>query len=405
MRQIPVLLRLIFSNLVILLGPYAVQAAQVKTVVDGNTAFALDLYSQLKTSPGNLFFSPYSISTCLAMTFAGARGDTESQMAQVFHFTKDQAGLHSSFGELQRRLKEASKQKGIELSIANALWSQEGHAFMPGFLGIAKGQYQANVNQIDFKTGADSARTEINHWVANETKDKIQDILAPGTLNGSTRMVLADAIYFKGAWAKRFDKHLTINQPFHVSRGAQVDAPRMYHLDAVSYVETRDFQAAELPYSSNDISMVILLPRQTEGCGQLEQRLSTEFLNRTLAQMKPQEIEILIPRFKLESTFDLSATLAKMGMTDAFGDKADFSGIDGTRFLYISGVFHKAWGEVNEEGTEAAAATSVSVATKSVHEPKPPPPIFRADHPFIFLIRDTRSSSLLFLGRLLDPTK
>ena len=404
MYQNPALLRLILATLVILLGPHAAQSGQVKSVVDGNTAFALDLYSQFKTSPGNLFFSPYSISTCLAMTYAGARGDTESQMAQVFHFPKDQAGLHSSFGEFQRRLKEASKQKDIELSIANALWSQKGHTFIPGFLNITKSQYQANVNQTDFKTGADAAAGEINRWVAQETKDKIKDILPPGSLNDLTRLVLANAIYFKGAWAKRFDKPATFMQAFHVSTASQVDAPLMHHLDKVLYMETSDFQAVELPYSSNEFSMVILLPRQVAGYGQLENRLSPQFLNRTLAQMKAQEVEIFLPRFKLESAFDLNATLAKMGMTDAFGDKADFSGIDGTRLLYISGVFHKAWGEVNEEGTEAAAATAVAMTSSAVIKQPPPPPIFRADHPFIFVIRHTRSGSVLFLGRLVDPT-
>ena len=241
--------------------------------------------------------------------------------------------------------------------------------------------------------------------MAQETKDKIKDILPPGSLNDLTRLVLANAIYFKGAWAKRFDKPATFTQPFHVSTASQVDAPLMHHLDKVLYMETSDFQAVELPYSSNEFSMVILLPRQVAGYGQLENRLSPIFLNRTLSQMKAQEVEIFLPRFKLESAFDLNAALAKMGMTDAFGDKADFSGIDGTRLLYISGVFHKAWGEVNEEGTEAAAATVATVLTLSIHEPEPPPPIFRADHPFIFFIRDTRSGSLLFLGRLVDPTK
>ncbi len=381
------------------------RSAQTQSLVEGNTAFALDLYAQLKTSPGNLFFSPYSISTCLAMTYASARNDTERQMAQVFHFTQDQAGLHSSFGELQRRLGEAGKQKGIELSIANALWTQKGQAFVPGFLDIAKGEYQANINQVDFKTGAEAARKEINGWVAQKTKDKIQDILSPGSLNDLTRLVLANAIYFKGVWAKRFDKPSTFTQPFHVSTASQVDAPLMHHLDHVLYMENSEFQAVELPYSSNELSMVILLPRQVGGCGQLETRLSPDLLSRSLSQMKVQEVEIFLPRFKLESAFDLHAALTKMGMADAFGPKADFSGIDGTRLLYISGVFHKAWGEVNEEGTEAAAATVVAVRTLGFHKPEPPPPTFRADHPFIFFIRDTHSGSLLFLGRLEQPVQ
>ena len=379
-------------------------SAQTNSLVEGNTAFALDLYAQLQASPGNLFFSPYSISTCLAMTYAGARGETENQMRRVFHFDKDQKQLHSAFGELQRKLGEADKQSGIELNIANALWAQNDHPFLIGFLNVAKGEYQANVNQVDFKTGAEAARGEINRWVAEKTKEKIQDILPPGSLDGATRLVLANAIYFKGVWAKRFEKTSTFTQPFHVSTARQVDAPLMHHLNLVKYIETSDFQAVELPYTSNELSMVILLPRQIAGCAQLERRLSPNFLSQSLAQMEFQQVEIFLPRFKLESAFELHATLAKMGMPDAFGSKADFSGIDGTGLLSISDVFHKAWGEVNEEGTEAAVATVVVTKSESIRKPEAPPPIFRADHPFVFFIRDTRSGSLLFLGRLIDPT-
>ena len=379
------------------------RSAPGETLVGGNTAFALDLYRQLKARPGNVFFSPYGISTALAMTYAGAYGDTEAQMARVLRFDQDQRQIQSSFGELQRKLREAGKQKGIELSIANALWAQKGHPFLPAFLGTAKEDYQANINQADFKTGADAARGQINRWVAQQTKDKIQDTLAPGSLNELTRLVLANAIYFKGVWAKSYDKAKTASESFHVSTTRQGKVPLMHHFDNVNYMENSDFQAVELPYKSGKLSMVVLLPRQIDGCGKLETKLAPAFLADALGQMKSQKVEILLPRFKLESSFDLDGTLAKMGMPDAFGPKADFSGMDGTRSLYISGVFHKAWGEVNEEGTEAAAATAVAVAASAIMKPPPPPPVFRADHPFIFFIRDTGSSSLLFLGRLTEP--
>ncbi len=187
---------LMFSS--ILGSPPSARSAQTQSLVDGNTAFALDLYGQLKSKPGNLFFSPYSISTALAMTCAGARGETEKQLGRVLHFDQPQRQVHSSFGELQRQLSEAGKQKGIELNIANALWAQKSHPLLPAFLEIAKGEYQANVNQADFKTGAEAARAEINGWVAQQTKDKIQNILPPGSLDALTRLVLANAIYFKG---------------------------------------------------------------------------------------------------------------------------------------------------------------------------------------------------------------
>jgi serpin B len=266
-------------------------------------------------------------------------------------------------------------------------------------------QLAGHPNQADFKTGADTAREEINQWVAQRTKDKIRDILPPGSLDKATRLVLANAIYFKGTWAKQFEKAGTSSQPFHLTTTSQVDVPLMHHLDEVKYLENSDIQAVELPYSGGELSMVILLPRQIEGCGNLENRLTPVLLQAFLSQMKKQEVEIFVPKFKLESSFKLDDTLAKMGMADAFVPQtADFSGMDGARNLFISAVFHKAWGEVNEEGTEAAAATVV-VTNGSAPKRPPPPPVFRADHPFIFFIRDTRSRSLLFLGRLADPSK
>jgi serpin B len=381
------------------------RSAQRQSLVEGNTAFALDLYGQLKSSPGNLFFSPYSISTALAMTYAGARGDTEMQMGRVLHFGQDQPQLHASFGELQRQLSEASEQEGIELSIANALWAQKGYPFLPAFLDNAKSQYQANLNQADFRSSAEAARGEINRWVAQKTKDKIQDILPPRSVTEATRLVLANAIYFKGVWAKPYDKAETSTQPFHLSTTRQAEVPLMHHFDDVRYMEESDFQAVELPYKGGGLSMVILLPRRVDACGNLENRLTPSLLSRLLSQMKMQKVEIFLPRFKLESRFDrLANTLASMGMPDAFGPKADFSEMDGTRLLYFSGVYHKAWGEVNEEGTEAAAATVVAALGSAAAKPPPPPPVFRADHPFIFFIRDTRAGSLLFAGRLADPS-
>lgn len=405
MRTMRILGKLIpiISMLALLFGS-SPDARSAQTVVDGNTAFALDLYGQLKSARGNLFFSPYSISTCLAMTYAGARGDTAKQMSRVLHLDQDQAKVHASFSQLQRQLSEASNREGIELSIANSLWAQKGHSFLPPFLETAKGDYQANLNQADFILEAEAARGEINRWVAHETKDKINNILPPGSLTRLTRLVLANAIYFKGAWAKPYDKAETASQPFHLSTTRHTDVPLMHHFDNVRYMGDSDFQAVELPYKGGELSMVILLPRQADACGNLEEQLSPALLARSLERMRQQKVEVFLPRFKLESSFDLIQPLTSMGMPDAFGPKSDFSGMDGTKFLYISGVFHKAWGEVNEAGTEAAAATAVAVVASAVAKPPPPPPVFRADHPFVFFIRDTRSGSILFLGRLADPS-
>jgi serpin B len=384
--------------------PNGACSAPASSLVEGNTVFALNLYQQLGTRPGNLFFSPYSISTALALTYAGARGNTERQMARVLQFNAEGQRLHASFGELQRHLGEAGAKQGIELSIANALWSQKKHPFLPAFLAIATDEYQANLAQADFATEAGAARDKINRWVAQKTKDKIRDILPAGSLTDLTRLVLVNAIYFKGIWDKPYNKAETSVQPFHISSTREAKAPLMRHFDQVKFLGEGDFQAVELPYKGRELSMVIFLPREIDACGKLESRMTPEFLSSSLNQMKQQKVEIFLPRFELESSFDLNDTLARMGMPDAFGPESDFSGMDGTRQLYLSGVFHKAWGEVNEEGTEAAAATAVVAAARAVVKPAAPPPVFRADHPFIFLIRDMRSGSILFLGRFAGPS-
>jgi serpin B len=395
----PVLLLLSLTNLLPLSG----RSDSLQSLVDSNTAFGLSLYSQVTPSQGNLFLSPYSISTCLAMTYAGAGGDTAQQMGQVLGFGADQAQLSSTFGELQRELETLQEEGAVELNIANALWAQVGYPFLPAFLQTARAQYQASINQADFSTQAAAASDEINNWVAQKTQNKIQNILSPGTLDHLTRLVLANAIYFKGLWTIPFAPTNTSTQPFHVSNTNQVSVALMHQpVDVVNYLDAGQFQAVELPYGSNQVSMLILLPREVDGLPQLEQQLSPDFLSAVLAGMLQRDVEIFLPRFTLESSFSLNDALAEMGMPDAFRPiVADFSGIDGATDLYITHVLHKAWAEVNEQGTEAAAATVVSIGTTAVLSPA----VFRADHPFIFFIRDTQSGSLLFIGRLSEPSQ
>jgi serpin B len=379
------------------------RAAPAPSVVAGNTAFAFDLYSQLKSNQGNLFLSPYSISSCLAMTSAGARGETEKQMVRALHLDTNPDKIHSSFGELQGQLTVANG-RGVELSIANSLWAQKGEHFLPAFLDITKSSYRAEVTQVDFLKEPEPARAEINRWVAKQTREKINEILPPGSLTSYTRLVLVNAIYFKGLWGKQFEKRETVSQPFHISPTRDVDVQLMHHVDDVRYMETSEFQAVELPYQGGLLSMVILLPRRVDGCSDLEGRLNPRLLSSSMSQMKRRSVEIFLPRFKLDEGFNLSGALMKLGMSDAFDSKvADLSGMDGTRRLFVSGVFHKAWVEVNEEGTEAAASTAVVVATKSAELSPSPTPVFRADRPFVFFIRETTSGSILFLGRLAEP--
>jgi serine protease inhibitor len=398
----PLRLVLLLSSLAAM--PLSGRSDPLQSLVASNTAFGLNLYSEVASSRGNLFLSPFSISTCLAMTYAGANGTTAKQMAQVFGFGADQVQFALSFGELQRQLEAIQEPNAIELNIANALWTQEGYPFLPNFLDLARSQYQASINQADFLTQADAVMVEINNWVSQKTHGRIQKILSPGILNPLTRLVLANAIYFKGIWATSFAATNTSTQPFHLSGTSLVPVGMMHQpLASVRYLENDQFQSVELPYATNQASMLILLPRQVDGLHQLEQQLSPALLSAVLAGMYQRDVEIFLPRFTLESSFSLSAALVEMGMPDAFvPGVADFSGLDGTRDLYVSDVIHKAWGEVNEAGTEAAAATVVVIGATAV---EPPPPVFRADHPFLFFIRDTQTGSLLFIGRLSEPSE
>ena len=380
-------------------------ASIIESLAKGNTEFALDLYAQLKNADGNLFFSPYSISTCLAMTYAGARGDTAAQMARTLHFDTNEVQLADSFGELQKELSVGQEKNGIELDVANGLWGQKDHPFLPAFVDVAKQSYGANLKLVDFRTNSESARIEINDWVSNKTQGKITNLIQPGVLDQKARLVLINAIYFKGQWAREFDKNNSAKAPFLVSPTQKPEVPLM-HLEAgFRYAEDDGLQLLELPYAGGDLAMVVLLPRETYGLKGLEERLTEQSLDRWLARAFEQKVNVSMPKFKVIAQFSLAKPLAAMGMTDAFSRRADFSGMDGQRDLFISAVVHKAFVEVNESGTVAAAATGVVMRDMAVMMAPRPTPIFRADHPFIFLIRDSHSGSILFLGRMADPAQ
>jgi serpin B len=372
-----------------------------KIVVEGNQAFAFGLYEKLKEVEGNLFFSPYSISTALAMTYAGARSNTEEQMGTALHFTLDQKRFHPAFAWLEAQLKAIQEKGDIELNIANSLWAQEDYVFLKEFLDLIQSNYGTVLNHVDFKRACEAAREEINAWVEQKTKDKIKDLIKPGVLNALTRLVLTNAIYFKGRWDSQFIKSDTQGSPFWLSIDKSVEVPMMTQKRQFRYMENDSLQILELPYVGNDLAMIVLLPRKVDGLAQLEADLSLENLNMWIGHLRKREISVFLPKFKMTSQFRLSEILASMGMPDAFGEDADFSGIDGTKDLFISAVIHKAFVDVNEEGTEAAAATAAVISVTSV--PSKPPPTFRADHPFVFLIHDNHSGSILFVGRIVNP--
>ncbi len=371
--------------------------------VAGSNAFATGLYARLRSQPGNLFFSPESISTAFAMAWAGARGQTAAEMARVFHYTLPPDRLHPAMGALLAAMN--ASHNGFELHVADALWAQHDQSFLQSYLNLVQSAYGAGFHQVDFKSSPESARTTINQWIEKQTNDRIKDLLPPGTVTPMTRLVLTNAIYFKGSWVDPFEKDGTRNGPFHVSSSQSVQAPFMHRTGSYRYYDGGTFQALELPYKGNELSMVVLLPKKTEGLPALEDSFTAEAVATWLAKLQfGNRVILALPRFTMTQRFELGGTLAAMGMPQAFSARADFSGMTGKPGFLISAAVHKAFVDVNETGTEAAAATGIAMAPTAIRQ-EPPPIVFNADHPFLFMIRDTKSGSILFLGRVVDPTK
>jgi serpin B len=378
----------------------ATDRADVDSLVSGNTSFAIDLYKKLAQDEGNIFFSPYSISSALAMTYAGARGETARQMAGTLHFDLESEKLHAAFSDLTKTYNLPGKQ--YQLSVANALWGQMGYEFLPEFLDITNKHYGAGFREVDYVGAREEARATINKWVETKTCGKIKDLIQAQDLTPLTRLVLTNAIYFKGQWQTRFNSKDTKPMPFHVSAQSTVDVPMMHLVAQFNYAENSHAQILEMPYSGGDLSMVILLPQEGSQLAELEDVLEPGVVRSWLSELAKAEVEVFLPRFKSEQRFVLNDALYSLGMRDAFDmSAANFSGMTPGSKLYISKVLHKAFVEVNEEGTEAAAATAVIMSAKLAVPARPH--VFRADRPFIFLIRDLRTGSVLFMGRLVSP--
>lgn len=381
---------------------FAADKAEIGVLVKGNNSFAFDLYSKLANNNGNLFFSPYSISSALAMTYAGARGETAIQMAKTLHFSLKPERLHPALADLTATFN--AKGKSYQLSVANALWGQTGYNFLPEFLKTTKKYYGAGFKEVDYvdEGKREQARQTINKWVEERTNNKIKELIKPKILDALTRLVLTNAIYFKGKWELQFKPEDTQDLPFHISAEEKKNVPMMRQTAKFKYTENGQAQVLELPYTGGDLSMVVLLPRANYGLAKLEESLCPENIQSWLSQLSKEKVRVFLPRFKLEKDFVLNEKLQDLGMIDAFDENtADFSGMTPKRQLYITKVIHKAFVEVNEEGTEAAAATAVIMGTKSAMIDNTP--VFRADRPFVFLIRDLRSGSILFMGRMADP--
>ena len=391
----------------------SVGPADLGELVRGNNAFAFDLYHALSGREGNLFYSPFSISQALAMTSAGARGETLRQMETTLHHRLPQGELHPAFNALDRTLASRGQAPGgtansdgeggqhFRLNIANAVWGQEGYHFLPDFLDVMAEHYGAGMMAADFAGAPDESRVEINDWVDEETESKIKDLLPPGTIDESTRLVLTNAIYFNASWLWQFNSRDTEVRPFHLAGGGTVAVPMMTETtkDFYGYARGNGYQAVDLPYSWGELSMTILLPDEGK-LGEFEDSLDSEMLDRIIDEIEIDYINLTMPLFEFESEFSLGDALAEMGMPDAFGADADFSGMTRSRDLWIAAVVHKAFVSVDEEGTEAAAATGVVMLTSG---PSKDPIEVTVDRPFIFLIRDIGTGTVLFLGRVLNP--
>ena len=382
-----------------------VSAGDQALLVEGNSAFAFELYQALKGKEGNLFYSPYSISLALAMTYAGARGETAEQMAETLHFVLDQDGLHPAFNWLDAELAsrgegaQGKDDEGFRLNIANAIWGEKDYAFLPDFLDVLAENYGAGLRVMDFITRAEESRLAINEWVSDQTEGRIKDLIPPGAIDAATRLVLANAIYFNAAWENRFDKDMTANGPFYLLDGGQVTVPMMKQTESFGYTEGEGYQAVELLYDGEELSMVILLPA-SGNFQAFEEGLQFQQIADIMSGLQPSAVSLTMPRFEFDSEFSLKDTLTGMGMQDAFSGAADFSGMTGNRELFISDVIHKAFVSVDEAGTEAAAATAVIMPTAAPPEPSVD---VTADRPFIFLIRDVETGTILFVGRVLNP--
>ena len=389
----------LFSGLVSQAGDIDLQS-----LVRGNTAFALGIYQTVRLNEGNIFFSPYSISTAFAMTYAGARCETQNQMAGVLHFSLDPNLLHPAFGELQLHFQKLQEHRPFRLNIANALWIQKEYELLQTFVELNQKYYQANLFNLDFNKDPEASRLKINDWVEDKTNGKIRDLLPGGAIKTFTRLVLTNTIYFKAEWQNTFNAHNTKDQDFWITPEEKIKVQMMSQQDRFGYWENDTFQILEMPYIRRDLSMVVFLPKKKDGLPDLESNLTPKTLEEWTSNLIRQQVNVLFPKFTTTQNIDLKKILKDLGMLDAFTENADFSGMEPKKELYITDAIHKAFIDVDEVGTEAAAATAVSVGVTSMPPPKVVPE-FRANRPFFYLIQDNQTRSILFMGRLTRPAE
>jgi serpin B len=391
--------------------PVVVTAAgSTREVAEANNRFAFNLYSRLAKDKGytdsNLFFSPFSISSALAITYEGARGKTADEIRSVFYFPANDTTRRGGFAGLNAGIN--SGDTGYTLRTANALWAEKTYPFLTEYISTAERYYGANTTNLDFKSQPEDSRIIINTWVEHKTENRIKDLIPAGVIDPMTRLVITNAIYFKGDWAKPFVKNKTADAEFRIAPGKTVKVPMMQRTgeDAVYlYAENSDLQILSMPYENatgKALSMIVLLPK-SDNLTTTEAFLSADTLSALQQTAVSRRVMVYLPKYTLKTTYSLPDRLGAMGMPTAFTGNADFSGMDGTKNLFISDVIHQAFIDVNEEGTEAAAATAVVIRLAAAPANPEPVPVFRVDHPFIFLIQDDETGAILFMGRVINP--
>jgi serpin B len=398
--------------------PSDIARGDLSELATGNNAFAFDLYQAIRGAEDDLLYSPFSISQALAMVYAGARGQTAQQMADTLRFSLPQERLHPAFNALDLELAsrshasvrdesgEQTKEVAFELSIANAVWGQKGYPFLAEYLDVLVQDYGSRIQPVDFKEAADAAVNAINRWVSEETKGRIQGIVRD--LPKDTKLVLANAIYFNAKWHLPFEEERTYEEPFHLLDGREERVPMMHQKNHFRYSEGDGYQAIELPYLNRGVAMVILLPAASQ-FREIEERLTDEWMQDVLRGLHEYEVILTMPKFRIETpTLKLKETLSAMGMPIAFSHSADFFGIIERKpnlYINIGDVVHKAFIDVNEQRTEAAAVTIVAVEISKSIEKEPPPVVMKIDRPFIFFIRDIKTGVILFVGREMNPAQ
>ncbi|HLC48008.1 MAG TPA: serpin family protein [Candidatus Norongarragalinales archaeon] len=372
-------------------------------MAEANNKFAFDFFAKAReTEAGNIFFSPFSMSEAFGILYEGAKGNTARELEAVFGFEPSETVRLGDFKKLNARLNSGSD--AYKLSVANSLWIERTYGVYDNYEALARDFYGSEINDADFIRDPEGSRTTINKWVEGKTNNKIIDLLPKGSVSALTRLVIANAIYFKGTWVKEFNKENTREEEFRQGDGKTVKAQMMYRTDkdaVFRYMENEKLQALEMPYKGNDISMLVLLPQNDDIDG-LERGLAAKDLEEWRKDMRSQRVDVIFPKFKFTQKYELNDHLKAMGVRDAFtAGKADLTGIEPKRELYVTGAYHKAFVEVNEEGTEAAAATGIVVGITAAMPPRIPE--FRADHPFIFIIQETATGNILFMGKVVDP--